>query len=72
MEDSYQRFLKIIGIVFTIAGRADKMSDLAKKVFAEGFNAGVKPAQTSAEIDVPNLLKAPELQGGEEDEKTNF
>ncbi len=32
-------------------------------VFAEGFNAGIRAAQTSAELDVYDLLKAPEEAG---------
>ena len=32
-------------------------------VFAEGFNAGIRAAQTSAELDVYDLLKVPEEVG---------
>lgn len=43
--------------VFKMLNKANNTQLAIITVFAEGFNAGVKAAQTSAELDVYTLLR---------------
>ncbi len=49
--------------VFRTLNKANNTQLAIITVFAEGFNAGIRAAQTSAELEVHDLLKAPELVG---------
>jgi hypothetical protein len=49
--------------VFRTLNKANNTQLAIITVFAEGFNAGIKAAQTSAELDIHDLLKEPELVG---------
>ena len=49
--------------VFKTLNKANNTQLAIITVFAEGFNAGIKAAQTSAELDVYALLKDSELAG---------
>lgn len=46
--------------VFRTLNKANNTQLAIITVFAEGFNAGIKAAQTSAMLDVCDLLKVPE------------
>ena len=49
--------------VFRMLNKANNTQLAIVTVFTEGFNAGIKAAQTSAQLEVRDLLNEPELVG---------
>ena len=60
-----KELIKAAGLenVFKTLNKANNTQLAIITVFAEGFSAGIKAAQTSAELDVHALLKDSELVG---------